>query len=163
MMNIQDFASLINQMKQGPVPRRLIFLWSGSEAGLEEILDGVEIHRCDLVSVRPSRPLPDEDLKKLLEAFISQQCRNYEKQRNEPSVLIIADAILLARYGCNMSVLFRCGISPRSAVILLFPTDSNRHLPVKTEGWVKRDTRAIIERVSKQLGEPKCIIEASGG
>ena len=162
-MNIHEFVTLINQMKQGPVPRRLIFLWSGSEAALVEILDGIEIHRCELVSVRPSSSSTNEDPKKLLEAYINHQFQDYEEQRNEPSALIIGDAILLGRYGCNMSTFFRYGISPRSAVILVFPPESHRRFPVKTDGWVKRNTRTVIESVSKQLGEPNCIIEASGG
>ncbi len=162
-MNIGDFVTLVNQMKQGPVPLRLVFVWSGPAGGLEEILDGVEIHRCDLVSVRSDGSSSDENPKKSLEAYINQQCKTYDERRNEPSVLIIEDAILLARYGCDMSTFFRYGISPRSAVILLFPCESYRQFPIKTEGWVERNTRVIIQRVSKQLGEPKCVIEALGG
>ena len=154
---------MINQMKQGPVPHRLIFIWSGSTSELEETLDGIEIHRCDLVSVRSEASSSDENPKSLLEAFIKQECERYLEQRNEPSVLIINDAILLARYGCGMSPFFRYGMSPRSAVILLFPSESYRQLPAKAETWVERNTRAIMHRISKQLGEPKCIIEASGG
>jgi hypothetical protein len=150
-------------MKQGPVPRRLIFIWSGPASGLKENLHGIEIHRCDLVSARSEGSSSGEPPKGLLEAFVNQECRRYFERRNEPSVLIIDDAILLARYGCDMSPFFRYGISPRSAVILVFPSESYSQLPAKTETWVERNTRAILQRVSKQLGEPKCIIEASGG
>ena len=162
-MNTAEFNNYISQMKKGTVPHRLIFVWSGPVSALEEAIEGLDIHRCDLVSAQSHRLGPDEDTKILLEKFLSEECKGYSERRNEPSTLIVNDAILLALYGCDLSGLFRYGISPRSAVILVFPSESNRTFPIKVENWVKKNTRAIIERISKQLGEPKCIIEAAGG
>lgn len=162
-MNAAEFKNIINQMKRDSVPRRLIFIWSGPTPELEDILEGIERHRCDLVSAQTNDPSLIIDPKILLEAFLNQEFKSYSEKRNEPSALIVNDAILLARYGCDLSGLFRYGISPRSAVILVFPSESNRTFPIKVENWVKKNTRAIIERVSKQLGEPKCIIESAGG
>jgi hypothetical protein len=150
-------------MKKGTVPHRLIFIWSGPASGLEAAIEGLDIHWCDLVSAQSHRLGPDDDAKTLLEKFLNDECKSYSERRNEPSALIVNDAILLARYGCDLSGLFRYGISPRSAVILIFPSESNRAFPIKTENWVKRNTRDILQRVAKQLGEPKCIIEVAGG
>ena len=150
-------------MRQGTVPRRLIFIWSGSTTGLEVILEGIQIHRCDLILAYSKEPEFNNEAKTSLEAVLIDQCKAYFQKREEPSALIVPDAILLARYGCDLSVLFRYGISSRSAVILIFPSESHRPFPIKTENWVKRNTRAIVQRVSKQLGEPKCIIEATEG
>jgi len=162
-VNTAEFEDLINQMKQSTVPRRLIFIWSGPTPGLEDLLEGVETHRCDLVFAQSKGPSSINEPKGLMETFLNDECKNYCEKRNEPSALIVNDAILLARYGCDLSGLFRYGISPRSAVILTFPSESNRPFPIKAENWVKRNTRAIMQRVSKQLGEPKCIIEVTGG
>ncbi|HUT70865.1 MAG TPA: hypothetical protein VMW89_09330 [Desulfatiglandales bacterium] len=162
-MNTGEFESLIKQMKQGTVPRRLIFIWSGPTPGLEDLLEGIETHRCELVFSQTKDSSLINEPKSPLETFLNNECKSYSKRRNEPSALIVNDAILLARYGCDLSGLFRYGISPRSAVILVFPSESNRPFPIKAENWVKRNTRAIMQRVSKQLGEPKCIIEVAGG
>lgn len=143
--------------------RRLIFIWSGPTPGMEDLLEGIETHCCDLVPAQTKDPLLIKEPKSLLETFLNDECKRYSERRNEPSALIVNDAILLARYGCDLSGLFRYGISPRSAVILIFPSESNRSFPIKAENWVKRNTRAILQRVAKQLGEPKCIIEAAGG
>ena len=162
-MSAGEFENIINQMKRGSVPRRLIFIWSGPTPELEDLLEGIETHRCDLVSAQTKDSSLIIDPKILLEAFLNEEFKIYSERRNEPSALIVNDAILLARYGCDLSGLFRYGISPRSAVILVFPSESNRTFPIKVENWVKKNTRDIMERVSKQLGEPKCIIEAAGG
>ena len=162
-MNTDEFDNYINQMKKGTVPHRLIFIWSGPVTSLEEALEGLDIHCCDLVSAESHQLGLDDDIKTLLEKFLNIQCKGYSERRNEPSALIVNDAILLARYGSDLSGIFRHGISPRSAVILVFPSESNRTFPIKTENWVRRNTRAILQRVAKQLGEPKCIIEVAGG
>ena len=162
-MNTGEFENFINRMKQGTVPRRLIFIWSGPTPGLEDLLEGIEAHFCDLVFAQTKGASLINAPKSLLGSFLNDECKSYYERRNEPSALIVNDAILLARYGCDLSGLFRYGISPRSAVILVFPSESNRPFPIKAENWVKRNTRAIMQRVSKQLGEPKCIIEAAGG
>ena len=162
-MNTGEIENFLNQMKQGPVPRRLIFVWSGPTPGLEDLLEGIETHSCDLLFAQTKDSSLINEPKSLLETFLNDECKSYSESRNEPSALIVNDAILLARYGCDLSGLFRYGISPRSAVILVFPSESNRPFPIKAENWVKRNTRAIMQRVSKQLGEPKCIIEAAGG
>lgn len=150
-------------MKLGTVPRRLIFIWSGPTPALGGILEGIETHYCDLVSAKTTDSSLAIEPESRLETFLNDECKSYFERRNEPSALIVKDAILLARFGCDLSVIFRYGTSPRSAVILVFPSESNRPFPVKAENWVKRNTRSVMERVSKQLGEPKCIIEATGG
>ncbi|MBC8466651.1 MAG: hypothetical protein H8D55_02315 [Deltaproteobacteria bacterium] len=162
-MNTWEFEDLINQMKQSTVPRRLIFIWSGQTTGLEDVLEGIETHHCDLVFSQSKDSSSINEPESLLETFLNDECKSYCKKRNEPSALIVNDAILLARYGCDLSGLFRYGISPRSAVILTFPSESNRPFPIKAENWAIRNTRAIMQRVSKQLGESKCIIEVAGG
>ena len=63
------------------------------------------------------------------------------------------------RYGCDLSAVFQYGISPRAAVILIMPKESHRHLPPKTDGWVKRNTKELMTRMAKQLGAPNCIID----
>jgi hypothetical protein len=156
-----EFQTLISQMKQGPVPRRLVFIWTGPTPSLTGLLQGIELHECDLICAHSNQS--DLNAKALLQAFLNTQLKVYGERRNEPSVLLIKEAILLARYGCDLSFLFRYAISPRSAVVLIFPSESDRPLPVRSENWVERNTRTILQRVSRQLGDANCIIKASGG
>jgi len=162
-VNTWEFENIVEQMKKGAVPRRLIFIWSGPTSPLEHLLEGIETHHSDLVSVQAKDTTPITDPNTSLEKFLNKESKGYFEKRNEPSAMIVNNAILLARYGCDLSALFRYGISPRSAVILVFPPECDRVLPIKADNWVKMNTRAVLERVSKQLGEPKCIIEAVGG
>jgi len=158
-MNVDDLTKLMNQMKVGTVPSRLVFIWTGPISQLEDILQGVEIHKCDLANCDENGRIKIEDPQQFLEKKIKTVCKDYNKKRTEPSVLVLKNAILLIRYGCNLSTIFQYGISPRSAVIFLMPKESHRHLPVKTTGWVKKDTRELIARMARQLGIPNCIID----
>lgn len=158
-MTIQDFITLVNQMRRTSVPRRLIFLWSGPARELQNLLEGIEFNQIDIASASPEKENASEDTQQILENYLKKECQSYENNRNEPSALVVENAILLARYRCDMSPIFRHGISPRSAVILIFPKESHRQLPLRTEGWIKKDTSVILLQVAKQLGEPECIIE----
>ena len=158
-MNTQDFVTLIDQMKRTSVPRRLIFLWGSSTKELEGILEGVEFNRIDIASVNAEKQIPPEETQHILESYLDKECQRYENKRNEPSALVVENAVLLARYRCDMSPIFSHGISPRSAVILVFPKESHKQLPPRAEGWIKRDTRGILVQMAKQLGEPDSIIE----
>lgn len=158
-MTVQDFITLVDQMRRTSVPRRLIFLWSGPAKELESLLERIEINRIDIGSASPGKENASEDTQHILENYLDKVCKSYENNRNEPSALIVENAILLARYRCDMSPIFRHGISPRSAVILIFPKESLKQMPLRTEGWIKKDTSVILLQVAKQLGEPECIIE----
>lgn len=158
-MILQDFLVLIHQMKKGSVPKRLIFIWQGTQHDLLKHLDGMETHCHNPALEIPSNRLPDGNHRIILEEFIKKTCEQYEDNRNEPSALIIENAILFPRYGCDLSFFLRHGISPRSAVILVFPPESRRQLSARTDALVNRNTKAIVLQVAKQIGEQDCIIE----
>ena len=158
-MNVEDLTKLMNQMKAGTVPSRLVFIWTGLTNQLEDILQGVEIHQCDMAECDENDGNKIVEPQQFLEKKMKTVCKDYNEQRNEPSVLVMKNAILLIRYGCDLSAVFQYGISPRSAVIFLMPMESHRHLPAKTDGWVKRNTRELITQMARQLGMPNCIID----
>ena len=157
-MNVEDLTRLMEQMKVGTVPSRLVFIWAGSFASLDKILEGIEVHRRDLVDSGDGGD-GNKEPQKSLETELKSICKHFEETRNEPAVLVVDNAILLMRYGCDLSSVFQYGISPRAAVILIMPKESHRHLPPKTDGWVKRNTKELMTRMAKQLGEPNCIID----
>lgn len=158
-MNIEDFVTIIDQMKRTTVPKRLIFIWSGSTKELENILEGIEFKGVDVASANTGKQIASDEIQHILEDYLDKECQSYEENRNEPSALIVQNAILLARYHCDMSPIFRHGISPRSAVILIFPKESHKQLPPRAEGWIRRDTRSVLLNIAKQLGELDCLIE----
>lgn len=155
----QDFSTLLDQMKTSSVPKRLIFLWQGSKQDLGKALDGIQMHCHDAALDVPAKRLDAADPRSVLEEFIKKTCEQYEDKRSEPSALIIENAILFPRYGCDLTFFLRHGISPRSAVIFVLPAESRRQLSTRTEALVKRNTNAIVLQVAKQLGEQDCIIE----
>ena len=158
-MNIEDMAKIMNQMKAGSVPSRLVFIWTGPTKQLDKILDGIEVHQQDLAESENTGKKGTEEPQQFLESQIKSICEKFEETRHEPSALILKNAVLLVRYGCDLSAVFRYGISPRAAVIFLMPKESHRHLPPRTDGWVKRNTKELIARMGKQLGKPNCIID----
>ncbi len=158
-MILHDFLVLIHQMKKGSVPKRLIFIWQGTKNDLLKHLNGIETHCHNPALEIPYNRVEDGNHRIILEEFIKKTCEQYEDNRNEPSALIIENAILFPRYGCDLSFFLHRGISPRSAVILVFPPESRRQLSARTDALVNRNTNAIVLQVAKQIGEPNCIIE----
>lgn len=158
-MTVQEFSEAIHQMKSGVVPKRMVFIWKDPVTQLEKVLAGIEIHQQDLADAASPGESGMNDPQHLLETKLKDICKKYEETRNEPSTLVLQNAILLVRYGCDVSAVLRYGISPRSAVILLMPQETHRHFPPQTDGWVKRNTKELILRMAKQLGTPNCIID----
>lgn len=161
-MKIQEFKNLVMQMKSSSVPMRLVFLWKGRGYELEAILIDVETTHQDVATVFNNEKHETQDSQVTINEWLKEKCKVYEDMRNEPSALIIQNAILLARYNCDLTPIFKFGLSPRSAVILLFPKESQRKIPVRTEQGVKKDLQSVLLQVTKQLGEPNCIIEEQG-
>jgi len=163
-MKYEEFEARLAQIKQGPVPQRSVFIWVGAKSRLEPLLSDLEIHRADIVAA--SLPPVDNafaDTTKSVATYLNEICQAYEKQRREPSVLVVDNSILLARYSCDLSALFRFAISPRSAVVLIFPKESRKDLPPRTDVWVERGTDAIVTQIARQLGDTSCVIDISGG
>jgi len=158
-MRVEDFKRLISQMKYGSVPFRMVFIWKGAINDLENILKGIEIHQKDLADPILADVSRTKEPQKYLDDLIKRICEKYEGLRDEPSALVLQNAILLVRYGCDLSAIYRHGISPRSAVIFLMPRESNRHLPPRADGWVRRNTKEIFVRMAKQLSTSNCMIE----
>lgn len=158
-MTIEDLTTLMNRMKTGTVTSRLVFIWAGPIAPLDKILEGMEVHQQNLADSGGVGENGIKEPQRFLETKFKNICKHFKETRNEPSALVVNNAILLTRYGCDLSAVFHYGISPRSAVIFLMPKESHRHLPPKTDGWVKRNTKELIARMAKQLGTPNCIID----
>lgn len=162
-MRLDEFDARLTQMKRGPIPQRPIFIWTGAKSQLEELLQGLEIHRVDMV--HSSSPKNDtlSDHAKIMQNYLTIICQDYQKCRHEPSVLVVENSVLLARYSCDLSILFRYAVVQRSAVVLIFPGESRREFPPRTETWVERDTASIVRQVAKQLGDINCIVDLLGG
>jgi hypothetical protein len=158
-MTVQEFTEAIHQMKSGAVPKRMAFIWKDPVTQLEKVLTGIEIHHQDLADAASIGESGMNDPQYLLETKLKDICKKYEETRNEPSTLVLQNAVLLVRYGCDVSAVLRYGISPRSAVILLMPQETHQHFPPQTDGWVKRNTKELILKMAKQLGTPNCIID----
>jgi hypothetical protein len=158
-MTLDYFTSLLSQVRSGPAAQRLIFIWAGHRTALESYLFGFDIHRCDPVSAYSEAKAGSGDHRQVLNGWLSRVCKEYEDDRKEPSVLLTDQALLLIRYGCDMSAYFRHVISPRSAAILIVPNPSHRQLPLRAEAWVKNNTPALLTQLANQLGEPDCLIQ----
>jgi len=162
-MKVEEFVTRLAQMKLGPVPQRPIFIWTGMKSKLEVLIECLEAHHADMVqAILPKNDALAEH-QRSLQTHLNETCRDYQKNRQEPSVLIIENSILLARYSCDLSVLFKSAVSPRSAAVLMFPQESGRDFPPRTEAWVKRSTKNIMKQLAKQLGDVDCIVDVIGG
>ncbi len=162
-MKAEEFVSRLTQMKLGPVPKRPVFIWTGMKSKLEGLIEGLEAHYADMVQTMLPRNDALVDHRTFIQNHLNEICRDYQKNRQEPSVLIIENSILLARYSCDLSVLFKSAVSPRSAAVLIFPQESGRDFPPRTEAWVKRNTTNIMKQLAKQLGDADCIVDVIGG
>ncbi len=162
-MKAEEFVSRLTQMKVGPVPQRPVFIWTGMKYKLEGLTEGLEAHYEDMAQTMLPKNDALADHRTFIQNHLNETCRDYQKNRQEPSVLIIENAILLARYSCDLSILFKLAVSPRSAAVLMFPRESGRDLPPRTETWVKRNTTSIMKQFARQLGDTDCIVDVIGG
>jgi hypothetical protein len=162
-MRLDEFDTRLIQMKRGPIPQRPIFIWTGAQSRLEELLQDLEIHRADIVNSSSPKNNTLSDHAKIIQNYLATICQDYQKVRREPSALIIQNSVLLARYSCDLSILFRNAVNPRSAVVLVFPEESRREFPSRTDNWVRKDTASIVKQVAKQLGDINCIVDLLGG
>jgi len=158
-MTVQEFTEAIRQMKSGSVTERMVFIWTDPIAQLEKVFADIEIHQQDLADAASPGKFGMNDPQNLLETKLKDICKKYDETKNEPSMLVLQNAILLVRYGCDVSAVLRYGISPRSAVMLLMPHETHRYFPPQMDGWVKRNTKDLILKMAKQLGTPNCIID----
>jgi len=159
-VNQEEFLNILDHMRTSSVPWRLAFIWNQSETILRDILSkyDVELSQIDLIANHDSKINGFKDIQKAIENWLESECKRYEAERKEPSALIIRNAILLARYSCDLSPILRHGISPRSAVILVVPPDSIKRIPPRAEAWVKKNAGGIVLQMTKQLGITKSII-----
>lgn len=159
-MNQEEFLSILDHMRMGPVPWRLTFIWSQPETKLKEILakNNIEASQIDLIANYDSRISESKDSRKAIDNWLILECKKYDAERKEPSALIIRNSLLFARYGCDLSPILQYGISPRSAVLLLMPPDSKKRIPPRAEPWVKSNTGALVTQIATQLAATKFII-----
>ena len=132
-MTLEEFDVQLMAIKNGPTAKRPIFVWTGTKTELEELIKGLDIHYEDMVLSLSSKNNSLSDHPKIIQSYLNKMCRTYQESRQEPSIMIIDNAILLARYACDLSVLFKFVVSPRSAVVLIFPQESRRDFPIRTE------------------------------
>ena len=161
-MKTAEFKDIIEQMKITAVPRRLIYLWQGKTRDLDDVLGHIDIHKIDLALIEKKDNLGEKEASHQLVEFLTHISKKYESERKEPSALVISNAILLARYNCELTALLKYAISPRSMVVMVFPKGTSTTLPIKAERWIKNNTMSLLERIGLQLGDPNCIIDDSG-
>ena len=155
-MNLGDLSRIVERVKAGPVPQRLLFVFCGKPSQLEPLLEGIDVHRGDLITgIDGNNP---EGIMNAMGKNLRKLSRTYRDNRQEPSALILENAILIPRYGCDLSAVFQYALSPRSLAVLLLPSESKRELPPSAEKWVVRNTRSIHERLAQQTGVPDCLI-----
>ena len=161
-MKTSEFKDIIEQIKSTSVPRRMVYIWQGRLCDLDGFFKNLEVHRIDIALLESKDSLTEEETTRRIERYLVNMIRRYESKRNEPSIMVIANAILLARYNCELTALLKYGISPRSLVVLVFPKATSASIPNRAERWIKNDTVALVEKIGRQLGDSHCIIDDQG-
>ena len=161
-MKTSEFKDIIEQMKLTSVPRRMVYIWQGRSRDLDGFLKDLEAHRIDVAMIEKREILTEEETTRRIERYFIDIIKKYEKERNEPSIMVIENAILLARYHCELTAIMKYGISPRSMVVLIFPKAALASIPSRAERWIKNDTATLVDKVGRQLGDSYCIIDNQG-
>jgi hypothetical protein len=155
-MKIDDLKKIVDHILTSRLIRRTIFITTVDLKTIRSIIEPLDIHEVEIVvdnEYCETRP------EKFIEKRLKDICEEYTNRRVEPSVLVITDAVLLARYSISLSVLFRKAITPRSIVLLCLPKAPEVSIQNNYLHGVEQDYNLPMNRLVMQISEPDCIIE----
>jgi len=107
-MNLVEFKTLIADFKKRIMKGRYVYLWHGTERGLDDILPQDVTSRMDIVetirNVDISECVADE-IDRLIKKQISRELTNHSNLP-EPHILVVTNAYLMARYKTGLQMYY---------------------------------------------------------
>ncbi len=155
-MTTNEFKKTVDHIRTSNYPRRALFISTISPIDIRTLVSPLDVHETELCPAASSDlSMPEQ----LLQKRLAEICEDFESKKKEPAVLIITDAVLLARFSVSLTPIFRTAISPRSMVILCLPKPQQTILPPNLQNVIAQDFLLPIQRLAGQISESDCIIQ----
>lgn len=128
-MTPDHFQRLVATLQRGMLPGRNLFLWSGPEPPLRDLLGPVRTHDISTIG------LLDDLVPRATEGLVRQHLARRLAHALEgvtfvPAIVVVHHCGLLARYLSDLTILFEWLNSRRLLILLCPPVPIDRLLPV---------------------------------
>jgi hypothetical protein len=159
-----EFASLISQLSQRPVPPlagRHVYLWQGEPGDLLGMIPlgfGVQLDLYDLAATLPRTPFALDEARRLLENSIVTWLRDHAAA-GQCYIVVVTGAALLQRYRVSLEPFFQISNESRMVVFVAPRREAEYRPPPHFPSYVELQPGAILEYLRTQLGERAVIGE----
>jgi hypothetical protein len=156
-MNMKDLTDLATRLAKAPVPTqdKKLYVFIGPEAELKKLLTNKCVIACSILDAFEEDALPRQE--ESIPRYIQQRLSEYvEKMRigRETSVLLMRDAIILARYKVPLTFLFDLVGDAHAIILQCVRSENNSQW--KAPSYVHFDPTATTRFFEESLGN-QCV------
>lgn len=152
-MSLQALHSIL----QRPIWSKDVAVWIGSRGPLDEALQGFRQVLLDVLDLLPEDeklPAARDDRVELLREQLDQQVRRLRPEGEEPTVLRVRNAALLARYGVGLRSFFDRFAGSRTMTVLEIDPVKPVTLPATVADTLRLDAGSLVNYFKPLLFRP---------
>jgi hypothetical protein len=167
MMNRMEFAALLAQLAERPIPPiadRHVYLWHGELAGLRRLAPGGLVNELDLYGLAadlPKTPFALDEARRLLQSSIVTWLREHAPLSDGPQVVVVTGNSLLQRYRVSLEAFFQASSEKRVIVFAVSGRETGYAPPRPMPAFVECEPTATFEFVRTKLSERALIGETN--
>lgn len=160
-MIVEDFRKIIADFRDGPIPGKHAYVWTGDIDSLVEITGRTIAKELDLSSdlnINVSDEEADEKvvgrtIEKALEKRLFELYSEANKQ-GKPKLLIVKSSSILARYRIGLAAFYSYFLGDNTKVVLMAPRpQASLNLPE----YVKYDAEEVAKYLGNQVSEENIV------
>lgn len=156
-MNMSDLTALATRLAKAPVPTqdKKLYVFIGPETELKKLLGNKCVIGCSVLDAFGDNnlPLQEESIPKYIQQCLSKYVEKLRLER-ETSVLLMRDAIILARYKVPLTFLFDLVGDAHAIVLHCIRIENNRQW--KAPSYVHFDPTETARFFEESLGN-QCV------
>lgn len=157
-MNQKDLKSIADKLKDRPFPGKRVFLWIGSIDRLRNILPSDIVKTIRISEILPLLESNDKKLQRMIKRSIDSMLQQIRYELKGQQILLVEDAVLLARYSLEITGFFDWYVGDRTMVIFSIP-DLDGAEKVANEYNIKFNRNALLDYFKSHLDSENIIWE----
>jgi hypothetical protein len=166
-MNTMEFAALLGQLAERPVPPlagRHVYLWHGELAELRGFAPAglsIELDLYALAAGLHKTPFALDEARRLLQAGIAAWLRDHAPALGAHQIIVVTGSSLLQRYRVPLDAFFQSSTETRLIVFAISRRESG-YQPVRPmPDYVDLEPSATFEYLRAKLGDHALIEETN--
>jgi hypothetical protein len=165
-MNTTEFASLLGQLAERPVPPladRHVYLWHGELAELRGLMPAglsSELDLYALAATLPKMPFALDEARRLLQASIAAWLREHAPAAGH-QIVVVTGSSLLQRYRVPLDAFFQSSSETRLIVFVVSRRESGHRPARPMPDYVDFEPSATFEYLRAKLGDHALIGETN--